>query len=137
MDASRLHHRLWLALIGCLSIMPLTALATTDDGVLTVGAAQQEPACRYGYIDGFGSYSPTGLTGGQTVTWIADIYGGLTCSTSVTDFQGERILVRSRKELAYLGYLWWRHEDRQRKHLQLFVWHCAMVLDFVTLWIRL
>jgi hypothetical protein len=88
MKASRFHGRLWLGVIGALNVMPITALATTDDGVLTVGAAPEEPLCYYGYLGNFGSYSPTGLTGGETVAWLADIYFGSSCSSGVvTDFK--------------------------------------------------
>lgn len=68
-----------LIMIGCLALSKL-AMASSDAGTLTVGAHSQctvLPSLEtlYGYSSsGFGSYSPTGLTGGDTVVDIFDIF---------------------------------------------------------------
>jgi hypothetical protein len=69
------------AAIAGLLLAPLTAVAATDNGTMTVGWTDGGPNCDGGlyarYIIGFyggvlGSYSPTSLTGGKTVFSISE-----------------------------------------------------------------
>ena len=85
MTFSKEVHRRLLALIASFSIMPMLALAASDAGVITVGDLVGAPICWWGYVPGYGSYSPTGLTGGETVAFLADVsIGGLnTCTGPV------------------------------------------------------
>lgn len=65
-----------------LLLVPIIAFATTDDGTITVGSSGTTGVCTYGYISaGHGAYSPTGLTGGETVVDLYDLYTGITCGT--------------------------------------------------------
>ena len=72
--------RLWIL---CIFFLPIVAAATTDDATLQVGRADDRGVCGgadlilSGYSSGtYGSYSPTGLTGGKTVTFLIDINCG-------------------------------------------------------------
>lgn len=77
----------FLALIWLLVAAP-PAFASTDNGTLTVGRTTVScggPTLTFsGYSVplAIGSYSPTGLTGGKTVTGVWDLTGG--CGTSST-----------------------------------------------------
>jgi hypothetical protein len=71
--------RLLLPTVACLVLGPTIALAATENGVLTVGrSALIIPpvinVCLSGYSGGgfLGSYSPTGLSGGETIANIVD-----------------------------------------------------------------
>lgn len=69
----------WLSLVGCLSLSPMIAFATSDDGTITVGESVGGNLCIYVYSGSIGSYSPTGLTGGKTVADLFDAWAGSTC----------------------------------------------------------
>jgi hypothetical protein len=66
----------WLAFMAALSLAPVMVLAASDTGTLTVGSAEALPFCFYGYDTTLGAYSPTELTGGETVYGILDVYMG-------------------------------------------------------------
>jgi hypothetical protein len=77
-------------LIG-LAAIPIIAFATNDNGTLTVGkqSSHLPPpvniwACTSGYEPTvpLGSYSPTGLTGGETVSLLTDLDTGTTSACS-------------------------------------------------------
>ena len=78
-----------LILIGCLGISPL-AFASSDNGTLTVGThiicikGISQESVQYGFVGtSAGSYSPPGLTGGESVTAIEDnIVTGAECGTA-------------------------------------------------------
>jgi hypothetical protein len=64
-------------------LMPIFAFAATNNATMTVGKVIITESCisipfqEYGYSSGdFGSYSPTGLTGGETVVDLFDLYCG-------------------------------------------------------------
>lgn len=72
MHDSNLIRRIWLTLVTSFGLVPMTALAASDSGTITVGSQSVPPnLCFWGYLGSVGSYSPTGLTGGRTV---ADLY---------------------------------------------------------------
>lgn len=76
--------RRWLALAAAFGITPMIALAATDDGTITVGkfGGGGLPLCFWGYSSSsiaFGSYSPTGLTGGRTVAYLNTDVTGPNC----------------------------------------------------------
>jgi hypothetical protein len=68
--------RILLPAAACLVVAPTIALAATENGVLTVGRVSLPfvNICLSGYSGGgvLGSYSPTGLSGGQTVANLVD-----------------------------------------------------------------
>ena len=74
---------LYFAVVGSLLITPMLSSAATDNGTLLVGhlvvTLPPSMTCLF-IIDGYhsealiGSYSPTGLTGGQTVSDLEDDY---------------------------------------------------------------
>jgi hypothetical protein len=76
-----------------LALQSMPASAATDIGVLTVGRASGVPCAggtftASGYISpSMGSYSPTGLTGGQTVIDIHDV-SGLCVNLAVVKISG-------------------------------------------------
>ena len=84
-----------IVLVSCFGLSSL-AHASTDTGTLSVGygvgcnggIGQGGEILVYGYLSGsYGSYSPTGLTGGTTVYSIQDYYvltAGNVCSGSST-----------------------------------------------------
>jgi hypothetical protein len=76
-----LKHRLLLVICG-LTLMPALASAASDAGTLLVGKLVVGSPCistLYGYNPGnYGSYSPTGLTGGQIVGTVTENH---TCAT--------------------------------------------------------
>jgi hypothetical protein len=81
MDVSISIRRLWLALIACLGISPMIALAASDNGTITVGSTTCLGSIEWwGYLGGIGSYSPTGLTGGKTVAALYTIVTGPSCT---------------------------------------------------------
>jgi hypothetical protein len=72
-----------------LAILPTIALAASDNATLQVGKANNSGAggawvCVSGYNSSIslGSYSPTGLTGGKTVTSLYDVDAGILGCTS-------------------------------------------------------
>jgi len=86
-----------LAVLPLLLLMPLGADAATDNGTLTIGRAiipVPAPGCSTlsGYAGSwFGSYSPTGLSGGKTVSSVYDMAycgmsGGYTSILVVSGF---------------------------------------------------
>lgn len=84
--------RLWPAYVCCcLGLIPVVAFADSDAGTITVGSAVTESLCFYGYPGGtedMGSYSPTGLTGGETVHALYDQYTGPhECITPLARFE--------------------------------------------------
>ncbi len=85
MNARAWSRRALLVLVTCCVISPL-ALAASDNATLTIGSHQNclgiaSVEALFGFAnDNFGSYSPTGLTGGKTVIVVWDhIYLG-TCA---------------------------------------------------------
>ena len=81
MDASILTRLRGLALAAGLGAMPMAVLASIDDGTITVESVNAEPICQRGYIGmGNGSYSPTGLTGGTTVSYLYTMVVGMSCT---------------------------------------------------------
>ena len=88
-----MRHRIRSWLLGttiALAFAPVLANAATDAGTVTTGVAYWGPCMpipnyAYGYFSGvMGSYSPTGLTGGDTVYGVYDVqtFGG--CSSNVS-----------------------------------------------------
>lgn len=86
-----------LTMASC-AMASLPILAATDTGTLHVGSYPNSPPCpigidyTYGYSSWLGSYSPTGLTGGNTVRRIVDRMN--TCGSSyslvqVDDFSSD------------------------------------------------
>jgi hypothetical protein len=85
----------WIGAISCAAMIscfagPSRAEAATDIGVLTVGHAYDGNCGGHGLqYSGFnpafsaGSYSPTGLTGGQAVTVLAD-FAQIFCGVNLT-----------------------------------------------------
>jgi len=79
MNVRCLMQRLLLPAVTCMVLAPAIGLAATENGVLTVGRSSIifPPVinlCLSGYSGGgvLGSYSPTGLAGGQTVANLVD-----------------------------------------------------------------
>ena len=91
MKLNRWIERLWvMALIGLLAGPSFAVAGTEDVGVLTVGHAFDGNCGGHGlqysgYNPAFsaGSYSPTGLTGGQTVVLVAD-FAQIFCGVNLT-----------------------------------------------------
>jgi hypothetical protein len=77
METEKSIRRRWLAFVGPISLVPMTALADSDAGTITVAEGGTAPACIYGYSGSLGSYSPTELTGGEIVNAIFDLYWGM------------------------------------------------------------
>ncbi len=78
--------RRWLALVAGLGITPMIALAASDNGTITVGDALSKTGgvCVWGYDPpDIGSYSPTGLTGGKTVSGLFTLVIGPQCLVSL------------------------------------------------------
>jgi hypothetical protein len=88
MDASILIRRRWLALVAGLSITPMVTLAASDNGTITVGVGGNQAAgiCVWGYASGVGSYSPTGLTGGETVVSLFTAVIGPLCEGTLNGY---------------------------------------------------
>jgi len=85
MDTSILSRRRWLPLVASFGIIPMIALAASDNGTITVGAIVGTPICSWGYVPpSTGSYSPTGLTGGKTVAYLFVIAAGPSCTGAPT-----------------------------------------------------
>jgi hypothetical protein len=92
MSALAWGRRVVIVLMGCFSLSSL-ALASSNTGTLTRGADSLCPltGIQYGFefLEGFssgsfGSYSPVGLTGGESVEaiWDVDHYGGGPCGSA-------------------------------------------------------
>jgi hypothetical protein len=71
--------RLVFSVIAGATLFPVLASASTDNGTLTVGShvsglcSGTHPIIMKGYVSGvMGSYSPTGLTGGETLVSVYD-----------------------------------------------------------------
>lgn len=87
MDASISLPRRWLALVASLGISPMSALAASDNGTITVGSTTCTGTFEFwGYTGspGIGSYSPTGLTGGKTVAGLFAFVVGPSCTGTLT-----------------------------------------------------
>lgn len=83
MNASISIRRRWLAFVASLGIAPMLALAASDNGTITVGSTGCESSFTWiwGYgSGGIGSYSPTGLTGGETVHALFTSVAGPSCT---------------------------------------------------------
>jgi hypothetical protein len=100
MNVHALIQRRSLGAILALVLTPLLAVASTDNGTLTAGTSvaglcSGHPIILHGYISGgIGSYSPTGLTGGQTVSDVYDQENTPPCvpaavSVSVSGFSSD------------------------------------------------
>ena len=85
MDTSMSIRRRWLALVAGLGISPMIALAASDNGTITVGeqlgCPGGPPIDTWGFVSSTGSYSPTGLTGGKTVTALYTLKVGTICAS--------------------------------------------------------
>ena len=75
---------LWLAPLASLSIAPIGAMAASDNGTITVGSSITTSVCSWGYLPPtYGSYSPSGLTGGKTVADLFAIVVGPSCTGTI------------------------------------------------------
>lgn len=88
MDISISVRRKWLASLATFGITPMMSFAASDNGTITVGNLAFPPGspCISGYFpSSTGSYSPTGLTGGKTLSDLYDISTGSTCGFGSVD----------------------------------------------------
>lgn len=72
MKASNYLHRSFVFVVMIYFCAAQVANAASDNGTLTKGQLSSGCNRYYGFGGGYGSYSPTGLTGGKTVGSIAD-----------------------------------------------------------------
>lgn len=73
-----------LSLLASLSVAPLDAMAASDNGTITVGSSITAGICSWGYLPPtYGSYSPSGLTGGKTVAELFAIVVGPSCTGTI------------------------------------------------------
>ena len=82
MNTSLSLRHLWLSLVASLSVTPMFAFAASNSGTITVGSGELPPSgpCWWGYLGSTGSYSPTALTGGESVSDLYDISNS-TCTS--------------------------------------------------------
>ena len=89
MDTRKFKLRLWLTSIGAFILSLLTSeivlASSSDSGTLTPGVTNIGTCGHFvGYTGSHGSYSPTGLTGGETVVALFDEDNTPPCFPSTT-----------------------------------------------------